>query len=181
MVESWVLASALFAVIAVVVLEASRRSSLLTWVVFLVAPVVLLPWWIHHAPHSLFGWVKIYSVTGAVAWLNGLRHTRLGERRWAYHLGHFFLLVNILEAVALGSASGGVWDLANAGTGVLLMLTLPGRQAIRVIEDSPHRDVAYDIPRIWIVGYTAWNIALILLERHAHIGMHSAIVARRRA
>ncbi len=45
-----------------------------------------------------------------------------------------------------------------------------------MIEDSPHRDVAYDIPRIWIVGYTAWNVALILLERHAHIGMHGAIL-----
>ncbi len=176
MVESWVLASAVFAVLVVAVLEANRRSAALTWALFGVAPVLLLPWWIHHAPHSVFGWVKVYSVAGALVLLNGLRHTRLGERRWAFHAVHLFLLVNILEAVALGAASGGLWDLANAGTGVLLMLTLPGARTIRVLEDSAHQDVAYDIPRIWIVGYTVWNVALILLENHAHIGMHGAIL-----
>ncbi len=176
MLESWILASAVFAVIALVVMEACRRSSILTWAIFLVAPLVLLPWWIHHAPHSLFGWVKIYSITGAVAWLNVLRYTSLAERGWAYHVGHLFLLVNIVEAVVLGAVSGGVWDLANAGTGVLLMLTCPGSRAIRVIEDSPHRDVAYDIHRIWIVGYTAWNVAFILREHHDHIGMHASIL-----
>ena len=176
MVESWILASAVVAVIALAVMEACRRSSVLTWAIFLVAPLVLLPWWVHHAPHSLFGWVKIYSITGAVAWLNGLRYTSLAERRWAYQVGHLFLLLNIVEAVVLGAASGGIWNLANAGTGVLLMLTCPGARAIRVIEDSPHRDVAYDIPRIWIVGYTAWNVAFILREHHAHIGMHGGIL-----
>lgn len=137
---------------------------------------MLLPWWIQHAEHSLFGWVKIYSVALAVSWLLALRFTALSEKKWTYYFGFLILVLNILEAVILDVAKGNYINYMNAAAGVLLIITLPGPHSITVDEESPFRDLTWDIPLNWIIGYTIWNIVLVYLQRPQHLGMHAAIL-----
>ncbi len=121
--------------------EALRRNKRLSWVTFLILPFVLLPWWIAHEEHSLFGWLKIYSISLSVSWALGVRFTALKEKKWAYVVIYVLLLLNIFEAVVLDIAEGHLLNYLNAIAGVLLIVTMPRAHTIRVDETGPYRDL----------------------------------------
>ncbi len=175
MPSSWILASVALGVVCLALYEAARRSLAFTLAVFVLGPLALLPWWIHHAPHSAFGWAKIYSVAGALALFAGMRIGKLAETPLSRRVIYLFLVLNIVEAVALGAASGDAASLVNAGTGVLLILGIAPASTVAITRDRM-RDLLWPQTRLWIVGYTLWNWALVAMEKYAHIGMHSAIL-----
>lgn len=156
--------------------ETFRRHKWLSWAVFLILPIGLLPWWIIHEEHSFFGWLKLYSVTLSVSWFMAFRSTTLSEKKWAYYIVFMALTFNILEAVILDIAEAYYANYINAAAGVLLIITLPGLRSISLDKESAYHDLAWDIPIGWIIGYTIWNIVFVYLQTPQHMGMHAAIL-----
>lgn len=166
-----------FCLLAFVLLnELFRRSQELSWGVFLVLPLLLFPWWRKSGKHSLFGWVKTYSTVFGVAWLIALRFTDMQNFEWAFVIGYLILVTNILEAMILDISQKNTKHSINALAGLILLFTLPGYTAISVDESSQYRDLIWDIPLYWIIGYTLWNILFVYMQTPKHLGMHIAVL-----
>ncbi len=147
------------------------------WGLFAALPVVLLPHWIATAQLDLFMWVKIASVIFCIAWGTAVRFTRLGEREWARRSAPVLVAVNILEAVAVDLADGRLTHLLNATAGLVLVLTLPyHRGGVRVDDTRRCRDVRVPTSRGWVVGYTLWNWAFVMLNYPSLAGYHTAVL-----
>ncbi len=122
-----------------------------------------------------FLWVKTWSGALACAWFSlcvawSKISTRLAAATmWA------FLALNIAEAVAKDALEGH-WLNALAGA-LLIAAVLPAAGARSVVRRMDVRVIAYDLPWIWILGYTVWNSCFTYLFWHGYpFGQHLAVV-----
>ena len=147
------------------------------WVLFAAVPVVLLPYWAAVNQFDTFMWVKIFTIFSCVAWGTAVRFTRLGVYEWARRSAPVLVAVNIIEAVAVDLAAGGLTHLLNAVAGLVLVLTLPYRRdAVRVDDTRRCRDIRVPTSRGWVVGYTLWNWAFVLMNYPELVGYHTAVL-----
>ncbi len=155
-----------------------RAGKWVPWALFAAVPVVLLPSWIANNQFDLFMWAKGYSVAVFNVWVAAVRFTRLGRSEWARRSIPLMLAVNITEAVVVDLASGGLAHLLNAAAGVLLVTTLPfGRAGTWVDAASRSRDLRVATSRGWVIGYSLWNWAFVLLNYPEFAGHHAAVLA----
>ena len=148
------------------------------WTLFLLAPLVLVPYWVRVNEFGPFLWIKLFSVCVVMIWGTALRFTPLGDRRWARRGIPLMLAVNILEATALDLCEHGLAHGLNAAAGLILVATLPYRgRATRIASESPCRDLYYGLTRGWICAYVAWNWTFVLLNYPALTGQHTAVLA----
>lgn len=162
-----------------------RANKWIAWGIFLVLPLVLIPYWRHlsesgiYAGRGMFPWVKLASLQLAVSWLTALRFTRLGQSRGARALMFLLLPINMFEAVTLDLHGGHLAHWLLAGSGLLLIIAVPHPLwAIRVDEHGPWRDLLYvGMTRTWIVGYTLWNAAFVYLNFPEIAGHQLAVLA----
>jgi hypothetical protein len=85
--------------------------------------------------------------------------------------------VNIIEAMAVDLAAGGLAHMLNAVAGLALVFTLPYRRdAVRVDDTRRCRDVRVPTSRGWAVGYTLWNWAFVLMNYPELVGYHTAVL-----
>jgi len=147
------------------------------WALFAALPLVLLPYWVANNQFDLFTWVKIFSIFFCVAWGTTVRFTRLGEYEWARRSIPVLVGVNIIEAMAVDLAAGGMAHMLNAVAGLALVFTLPYRcEAVRVDDTRRCRDVRVPTSRGWAVGYTLWNWAFVLMNYPELVGYHTAVL-----
>lgn len=155
-----------------------RAGKWLVWGLFAALPVILLPYWAATNQFDPFVWTKIYSIFACDTWGTVLRFTRLGRSEWARRSIPVLVAVNIVEAVTVDLAGGGVIHLLNAAAGLALVLTLPyGRNDVQVDAVNQCRDLRMGTARGWVVGYTVWNWAFVLLNYPALVGYHAAVLA----
>lgn len=171
-----IVAILIFLVILLLLQELFRRNQWVSWGVFLIFPIVLFPWWKKHEKHSLFGWVKLYSITIGVSWYLAIRFTQLQDYQWSYIIAYLIVAANILEAAIKDISKKSFTNYLNATAGILLIVTLAGYSSMSVNVSSPYRDFAWDIPIYWIIGYTIWNIVMVYLHTPQHFGMHVAVL-----
>lgn len=161
--------------------ELTRRSKLLSVVMYCAAPVLLVALiaaGVVGSPSSKtwFGVIKTYSALVGVVGFMLIRYTKLGGGKFAWYFPVAILGINILEAIyrdyevfatfktmttdAAGlTLLGGPWNLMNALAGVFLLLTMTGWMGIRVA-NTPSRDMVWpDQLWFWIITYDLWNVA----------------------
>lgn len=169
--------------VAVLVLlnEISRRSKILSIVMYIFIPIVLfalIGFGVVGSPSSKtwFGTVKAVSALLGVLGFMLIRYTKVEHTKFAIYFPVAILGINILEAVyrdievfmnykevtvdeAGLTLLGGYWNLFNAAAGILLILTMTGFVGIRVAK-TPSKDMIWpDQVWFWIVAYDIWNAA----------------------
>lgn len=137
--------------------ELFRRFKLLSLLFFVIMPLIFLPWWIDRYDLNWFFWAKMLSIITMIGLLYLCRQTKLGKNKWLYLFIWVIFLLNILEAVLFDVLSHQNLQLINVFTGIILILTIPGPNAMQVDESSPSREFTWDIPFSWILTYTLWN------------------------
>ena len=171
-------------IIAVTVLlllaqEALRRANRwVVWSVFLLAPLLLTPYWVQVNELGLFSWFKFYTVFFCVCWGTALRFTSLGNRVWTRSTIPLLLAMNILEAVVLDLIGHGSAHALNAAAGLLLIATMPyGKNSARIGSANCYHDLLYGIDQRWVIGYTIWNWTFVYLNYPSLTGHHTAVLA----
>lgn len=178
-------ALALIAFIAVFLFlnEISRRSKMISIIMFCVLPIILAIG-IYYGPlgsptgRTWFGWVKVVSALAGVYGFMLIRFTKLGERKFAAYFPAAILSINIAEAVyrefqvfatyktltvdAGGiMVLGGTWNILNGIAGIVTILTLTGFVGIRVSKDRSRDMIWPDMTWMYVIGYTLWNYAYV--------------------
>ena len=161
--------------------EVSRKSKAASLIFYGIVPVLLLlgiALDIIGSPSSKtwFGTVKTFSALLGVWGFLLIRHTKVGNSKFAYYFPVAILGINIAEAVyrdievfmtfktmTTDSAGlpllGGYWNLFNAAAGVLLILTMTGFMGIRIAKTKSKDMVWPDQLWFWILAYDVWNAA----------------------
>ncbi len=160
-----------------IVHEVFRRGGKATaWLIFLVLPLGLTPYWIAVNDFGLFEWCKLLTILLTACWLVAIRFTKLYFQPCvAIGLTVLFGL-NILEAVAVDLAVCRLASIMNATAGVLLVTMLPkSSSAIRRSERLA--DLEYKgLNRNWIVAFTLWNLTFLYLNYPTIFGHHLAVL-----
>ncbi len=163
--------------------ELSRRSLRLSLLAFVVLPLVLAVLvfsGVLGSPtgRTWFGWVKVVSALIGVYGFLSIRYSKLGQTKFAAYFPVSILSINIAEAVyrevevfmtykTLTVDPGGIvilggsWNIFNAISGVLCIVTLTGFIGIRTSKDGKHDMVWPDMTWMYIVAYTLWNFAYV--------------------
>lgn len=161
--------------------EITRRSKIISILIYCVFPFVLvglIAAGVVSSPSSKtwFGVVKTYSALLGVVGFMAIRYTKLGKTKFAAYFPVAILGINIIEAIfrdlevyrtfptlTTDSAGltllGGPWNILNAIAGVLLVLTMTGWVGIRVANTKSKDMVWADQLWFWIIAYDLWNLA----------------------
>ena len=132
--------------------EITRRSKVISLIVFCVLPVVLaigvLTGYLGSPTgKTWFGWVKVVSALAGVYGFMLIRFTDLGKKKFAAYFPLAILSLNIAEAVyrefqvfstfkTLSVDPGGImvlggtWNILNAIAGILTIVTLTDRKSV---------------------------------------------------
>jgi len=138
--------------------EFLRRSKIFTAITFLLLPLIMTPFWMA-TDHRTFLWLKLYSVIGGVIFLALLRHTTLSKQTLLFRLIYLALVLNIVEALVVDMMN---LKFFNGIAGILLIVTLPGIKTIFIDAEGRQKDLLWDIPFLWILGYTVWNWVFVV-------------------
>jgi hypothetical protein len=173
----------LFVAVLLGVNEATRRSKILSILVYCILPVILailVFMGVLGSPtgKTWFGWVKVVSALIGVYGFMLIRFTKLGEKKFAAIFPVTILSLNIAEAVYRELEVfvtykvlevdpggivilGGIWNILNAVAGILCIVTLTGFVGIKVSKDKSKDMVWPDMTWMYIIGYTLWNFAYV--------------------
>lgn len=143
---------------------------------YMVLPATLTWYWLRVNDYGFFPWIKIYTVLFCACYGSVLRYSSLGERRSARRAITVLLGLNILEAATLSVIEGGFANLLNAAAALVLIAALPWRGDAVQVAETERRDLLLNIPRLWIVGYTVWNFAFVVVNYPQFTGHHIAVL-----
>ena len=162
-----------------VLYETVRRYKSAGWILFCILPIVLLPLIVANisstpdAKTILFLIAKFYSVIAAACLTQICGFTKFGKKKWLYKLIYFLVLLNIFEACLVDLTHGLI---LNGLAGLLLAATLPTFNQSRIIRSGKTIDFSWNIPKLWIVGYTIWNLLFVYTSFPTMISMHVIIL-----
>ncbi len=177
------LLSALILAIGLFILnEATRRSRILSIIIYILLPIILTLFvWPKTGESSTvsgnwFAWIKTYSALAGVIGFMALRFIpKLQKNRFMLVFPALILAVNIFEAVLrdfqCSSLSnelvnglyiqGGIWNIFNGIAGILSILTITGWVGIRV-SNNKFKDMVWpDMQWFYVVAYCIWNISYV--------------------
>lgn len=185
-------------VIAVLILlnEVTRRNKWVSVAAYIVLPVIvfaLIAMNVLGSPSgkTWFGAVKAVSALTGVLGFMAIRFTKLGKTKFAGIFPMAILSINILEAVyreyevyaqfqtpAIDAAGiymqGGTWNILNAISGIIIIITLTGWMGIKVANTKSKDMIWVDQLWFWIIGYDLWNMAYVyncISSRAAYAGL----------
>ncbi|MGL6107756.1 DUF5692 family protein [Romboutsia sp.] len=173
----------LFMGVLIAINEVTRRSKILSIVVYCGLPLflgILIFTNILGSPtgKTWFGWIKVVSALIGVCGFMMIRFTKLGKTKFAAIFPVVILSINIAEAVyreleVFGIHKimevdpsgvvilGGTWNILNAIAGILCIVTLTGFTGITVSKDKSKDMIWPDMTWMYIIGYTLWNFAYV--------------------
>ncbi|MEO8402656.1 MAG: DUF5692 family protein [Gammaproteobacteria bacterium] len=137
-----------------------RHNRIIAWLVFLICPFLLLPLAMQENS-SYFLWMKVYSVCLGASWLLACRYISWAQTKVALWILWGFFAVNILEGIVEGFLDKNLISNINSISGILLLLTLPLIKETYVDDSKSTRDLFWNIPMMWIIGYSVWNWTFI--------------------
>ncbi len=142
---------------------------------FVIAPIVLTPYWIASSAYDLFSWLKLYSVL-IFLWVTlTLRFsifTKKYENAIKFSL-YLLLQINILEAMLLDASKQ---HFANVLLGIVLMASLPSWRSI-TLKSHTFLAIHWPLPLHWIIAYTLWNWFFIHFQFPMLAGIHLVLLA----
>lgn len=173
----------LFVAAWVLINEVARRSKIASIILFCITPIVLVILVLNGVLGSpsgktWFGWVKVVSALTGVYGFMLIRFTKLGKGKFAAIFPLAILSLNIAEAVyrefevfatyttltteeAGNLILGGPWNIINAISGILCIVTLTGFVGIRAAKDKTQDMVWPDMTWIYVIAYTLWNYSYV--------------------
>ena len=169
----WILSVAAYFFILLLLNEILRRYPKVLIAAFGIFPFLGLYFWIPKWGKDWFIYTKIFSVWLASIWKWAIRFTHLGDKTWALFIVQGLLMLNCGEASMKDIQTG---NYINAAAGFLLLLTTPGPKTISVDKEGKWRDFFYDIPFLWVLGYTIWNFTFVSGSYPHMYRMHIAIL-----
>ena len=165
-------------IILLVTEEFFRRYPKLTLVLFVVIPILLVPYWRLGGVVGWFPWVKGVSIMAGVVLIVLFRITKLGTAKFGRWSIYLFLVINILEAVLKDVMAGSVANYLNAAAGILIIMTLNRVNTIHIDTNGRYKDLHWgDMSLAWIIGYTLWNWVFIYLHYTPNSIHHLAILS----
>ncbi len=142
---------------------------------FVIAPILLTPYWISTNAYDLFSWLKLYSVL-VFLWitliLNFSKFTQKHENAIRFLL-YLLLQINIFEAVLLDASKS---HFTNVFLGLVLMATLPSWKKIG-LKTNTFLSINWPLPMPWIIGYTLWNWFFVHFQFSMLAGIHLVLLA----
>jgi hypothetical protein len=142
---------------------------------FVIAPIVLTPYWIASSVYDLFSWLKLYSVL-VFLWVTlTLKFSTLIEKHenTIKFLLYLLLQVNIVEAVLMDASKQ---HFSNVLLGVVLMATLPSWKSI-TLKANTFLAIHWSPPLHWIIAYTLWNWLFVHFQFSMLAGIHLVLLA----
>ncbi|MBI9010204.1 MAG: hypothetical protein JEZ05_09290 [Tenericutes bacterium] len=159
--------------------ELTRRSKILSIIVYIVVPVVftIFVWRSsENTEGNWFAWVKCYSALAGVIGFMALRYIKkLQTNKYFLFFPALILAVNILEAVfrdfevsqmtaVLQNGlllDGGPWNIINGIAGILNAVTITGWVGIKVAKTKSQDMVWPDQLWYWVIAYGIWNLSYV--------------------
>lgn len=180
MVVSWLFPLVLFLALGLVVVAATRWQAA-AWALL---PLFGVPFvttsllgWVEIRP---FSWAKILTLLAVVVALNAFRFTPLRNTALGRWVLWGLLALNIVEAVVQDAAQGR-WLNAAVGAGLIVSVGLARPIAAQPGGAHP---VEWEIPWLWVLAYSVWNLAfttnfyvLHTTDHLAHLGLPLAWAA----
>ena len=154
----WVLSIIVYFFVLLLLNEILRRYPKILLFFFGIFPLLTIHIWGPRWGSDWFVHAKLFSVWLASIWKWAIRFTKLSEKTWALMVVQFLLMLNCAEASVKDFQMG---NYLNAAAGFLLVLTVPGPKTISVDKEGKWRDFFYDIPFLWVLGYTIWNFTFV--------------------
>lgn len=165
-----------------VVNEATRRSKLLSIIMYIIVPIAFTLFvWPKTGEASTvsgnwFAWIKTYSALAGVVGFMALRYLpKIQKNKFMLFFPALILAVNILEAVlrdfqcySLSGElvnglylQGGIWNILNGIAGILSIITITGWVGIRISKNKYNDMVWPDMQWFYVVAYCIWNISYV--------------------
>jgi len=189
----------LLGIIAVLLLlnEVTRRSKWLSIFAYCILPIgvfALIYTGVFGSPSgkTWFGLVKTVSALAGVIGFMIIRYTKVGNTKFAGIFPMAILSLNILEAVfreievfttyqtpMIDEAGGlfmqgGTWNILNAISGIIVIITLTGWMGIRVAKAKSKDMIWVDQLWFYVIAYGLWNLAYVyncISNRAAYAGL----------
>lgn len=137
-----------------------RKSFIVSFLLFGIAPLVLTPLWIQmDYQHTWFDWAKLFSLISLTFCITLARYrTATHERAVLFFLVYVIELVNIAEALftTLLTHSEFYFIMISA---FLLILTLPSHNYMEISQTGKTPNFKWNIPMGWIIGHTVWDLS----------------------
>ncbi len=174
--------------------ELSRRSKVVSVVIYILVPVVFtFTIWMNSSSDTTegnwFAWVKTYSALAGVIGFMALRYfKKLQKNKYMLFFPALILGINILEAVirdfevaSLNGVienglllQGGPWNIINGIAGILSVITMTGWVGIKVAKNKNQDMVWPDQLWFWVIAYGIWNMSYVyncIPERSFYAGV----------
>jgi len=174
--------------------ELSRRSKVVSVVIYILVPVVFtFTIWMNSSSDTTegnwFAWVKTYSALAGVIGFMALRYfKKLQTNKYMLFFPALILGINILEAVirdfevaSLNGVienglllQGGPWNIINGIAGILSVITMTGWVGIKVAKNKNQDMVWPDQLWFWVIAYGIWNMSYVyncIPERSFYAGV----------
>jgi len=170
----------LIVVLGIVVFLMCRRYLALSWILFLALPILLSPFWVQMEVNlaftTWFGWAKLYSITFYAVLLLSILSRNPYAKKWPFYLVYWMMMLNLIQPVlATGLARSFSINYPITIGGILLMLSTPGINAMRITKEKV-RDFYWELSLPLVIGYTLWDLLFVCILFPMNILLQIAVL-----
>jgi hypothetical protein len=144
--------------------ELSRYYKGVSYLLYFILPIALIPHWLKAGFDGWFRWIKLYSAVAGSVFTMIFRFHNIDGKTWAKFVVMLILAINIAEAVLQDFSQPDLPNLINAIAGVLCMITISRWKGIKKDEQKPHDMLWPGMTTFWILAYDIWNITFVYIN-----------------
>lgn len=144
--------------------EISRYYKGVSYLLYFILPIVLIPHWLKAGFDGWFRWIKLYSAVAGSVFTTFFRFHNIDGKTWAKFVVMLILAINIAEAVLQDFSQPDLPNIINGIAGVLCMITISRWKGIKKDEQKPHDMLWPGMTTFWILAYDIWNITFVYIN-----------------
>lgn len=155
----------LFFIGSILLYELSRKSRVVMISLFVIAPIVLLPYWINYSGiYAWFKWAKLYSPIVHGLFFILMVQSDYFRKKWVRFTIAALFIINIGEAIGQDFSIGHLPNILNGLAGIFCILAVT-RWAGIDRDNSKEKDVLWPGMTVaFILVYDVWNITFVYLS-----------------
>lgn len=144
--------------------ELSRYYKGVSYLLYFILPIALIPHWMKAGFDGWFRWIKLYSAVAGSVFTMIFRFHNIDGKTWAKFVVMLILAINIAEAVLQDFSQPDLPNLINGIAGVLCMITISRWKGVKRDEQKPHDMLWPGMTTFWILAYDIWNITFVYIN-----------------
>ncbi|WP_113924178.1 DUF5692 family protein [Cognataquiflexum aquatile] len=144
--------------------EISRYYKGVSYLLYFILPIVLIPHWMKAGFDGWFRWIKLYSAVAGSVFTTFFRFHNIDGKTWAKFVVMLILAINIAEAVLQDFSQPDLPNIINGIAGVLCMVTISRWKGVKKDEQKPHDMLWPGMTTFWILAYDVWNITFVYIN-----------------